>query len=102
VSKVDNAYIAGFWEGEGSAYINGRTAHITIVQKDRTALDAIQELLGGIGHIYPRGGEAFRLCITKRSDVRRFIRLIYPHVRSPRRRTQLRVAYHQASRKRRP
>ena len=92
-------YIAGFYEGEGCAatrHGRGRIhPQIRIGQKDPTALKFIQKELG-MGRIYSRQrGEQtyYSLVIYPKSDVRRFIRLIYRHVQSPRRRADLRRVY---------
>jgi len=66
-----------------------------IGQKDPTILYYIQEALG-MGNVYARqqkGSTFYSLVIYRKSDMSRFIRLIYPHVRGPQKRKKLREAH---------
>lgn len=87
------AWIAGFFDGEGSVSIyQKRYPRINIYQKDTEPLLWIQEILG-MGRLVFRGdrGSAF-LNISRREDVIRFLNLIDPHVRLRHRRLKLEEA----------
>lgn len=92
MKRSDLNYIAGFFDGEGCVSIHRGRVAIRIGQKDPSILENIQGLMG-IGRIYQRRDREFHtLVIYRKADVGRFIRLIYPYVRGPKR-AQLRQGY---------
>jgi len=97
LTDTDRAYIAGFFDGEGSISLSPKQAQVRIPQKDPTILEEIQELtaMGTLYYDKPNGGSIISTWVVYRqSDVVRFIRLIYPYVRCPTRRRKLRMAYY--------
>jgi hypothetical protein len=100
------AWIAGFFDGEGSIIRHRRAgmAHtrkpwrprITITQKDPTPLLWIQEVLG-MGRFKDYQGKlnsqgntpACKLVISRTQDVTRFIQLVGPHIRLQHRRLKV-------------
>ena len=90
VNVEDLAYIAGFFDGEGCAYINYPKAHkngkryprlnAKVAQNDRDVLDWIQGLLG-CGNVHKkRTADCYDLVFTYKS-ARIFLTAIEPYLR---------------------
>jgi LAGLIDADG-like domain len=113
--EADLGYIAGFFEAEGSASTPRRRARkngsrpewgcITFTQKDPAVLYWLQATLD-MGFVYHRrqserankpGSPISKYRIAAQEDVVRFIRLVYPHIKSPAKKEQLRRAYKAAA-----
>jgi hypothetical protein len=94
IAQVTLAWIAGFYDGEGSFSIvnthQGRyqSPRISLYQKDPEPLREIQSILG-MGHISKDSHECHRLRIGRRADTIRFIHLVGPYLRLPHRRSKV-------------
>lgn len=93
MTDLELSYIAGFFDGEGSAFMspykatkNGKTYYrvvATITQIDRSVLEWIRDLFGS-GQIYSKGDVRIRECFFLRfqnRQAREFLNTIYPFVR---------------------
>ncbi len=77
------AYIAGFFDGEGSLTQNGHGCRITIPQTNLEVLQAIKQFTrcGRVIHVTkrrPHWKESWTFAISRQSDVLRFLRRITP------------------------
>lgn len=95
LTKLERAYLAGFFDGEGCIDSYGvKSAYnprISMWQKDRAYLMWLQQKLG-FGYVVKcstRTTSSFR--IGKREDLRTFLQLIYPFLRL--KKPQARLAY---------
>jgi len=75
---MDWSYIAGFFDGEGSLTISGKTHRITIPQTNELVLNSIQNFVGR-GSVFPvkkrkiHWKDSWIYCITKQEDVLYFL-----------------------------
>ena len=99
ISQVTLAWIAGFFDGEGSLSLvianrnrsqTRKAIRISLYQKDPDPLQEIQSTLG-MGHISIDSKECHRLRITKKADHIRFLQLVGPYLRLRHRRLQVEV-----------
>ncbi len=101
MEAIEAAWLAGFFEGEGTATIQwrgnypGRVIHLD--NSDKDLIEYISKLVGQPMHSYPYTGEAaskgrsgvmYRVYITGAKAVE-LARFILPYVKSQRRRKQL-------------
>ena len=96
IATDDWNWIAGIWEGEGTACITtqaqrkpwspGKRIVVTITQKDRSMLEEVKRLTA-TGSIHP-GSRASHWVIASRC-AREFLTTLMPYVRSQRRRIQI-------------
>jgi hypothetical protein len=88
-TDLDIAWLAGFYEGEGTIKNSGGRVNVRISQKDPETLYRTRELIGGSIHIV-RADSAEYYCHVLSvygDNARRFIQAIFPHL-SERRRMQ--------------
>lgn len=72
-------YLAGFLDGEGSLKIYGGCPRVTVGQKKREVLDAIQEFLGTSNAVtYSRGCHYLQYC--HREVVYYIVSNVYPYL----------------------
>jgi hypothetical protein len=99
ISKCDWHWLAGIWEGEGTACIttqvqrhpfkNGLRLVVTISQKDRSMLDEVRRITKtGSIHYATRAS----VWIIASRSAREFLGAILPYIRSDRKRTQAEFA----------
>jgi hypothetical protein len=95
------AWIGGFFDGEGSLHIQhveGRSGKdhqypiVSIYQKDREPLDWIRESLD-MGRVVKRKEGSHMLRVSRLRDVRRFLRIVEPHVRLKHRKAKIAEAW---------
>lgn len=100
--EQDLAWLAGIFEGEGTAgtypshdkrpgRINRRRLVVSIPQKERALLEEVKKV-AGCGTIHPQpswGGYQF---VAASRAARNILTAIYPYVRSPRRKAQISAA----------
>ena len=115
MKKIDKAWIAGIFEGEGSAgnwvrykkksgenYYYGR---VVIYNQDLEMLEEIQRFVGGIitprtllmlrkSKGYQATKENYGLYINKKKDVESFILNILPYMRTTKKRKQISKLIH--------
>jgi hypothetical protein len=102
MKKSDRAWIAGFYEGEGSVWLAAGQKHVISVelpQKERFVLDQIKNLLG-FGKVYGPYHQAkpyqnrvyYRLIISTTKPVFQFYQMIEDWL-SPKRKRQFRAAF---------
>lgn len=88
-------YIAGFFDGEGSACLsvstNGIIARCTLTNQDVDLLESIQKVTGG--NIGQGGRTAKNLVIYKKEEILRFIENVQPFVRHRRWINRLGIIY---------
>jgi hypothetical protein len=80
----DAAWLAGFYEGDGSVYVvRGRWLSVKITQKETSVLRYIKNLLG-YGEIYSEYKGKFRVSkwMVVGSKARDFLDLIYPYMKA--------------------
>jgi hypothetical protein len=101
VNDPVGAYIAGYFDGEGSVATQ-RTAKrrcpgvvVVFSQRDVLALERIRDDLGMGRLCQARADGTWKLQIHRAEDVRSLVRRLYPYVRQ--KRAQLRIAYRLAS-----
>jgi len=88
VNREFLAWLAGFWEGEGSAIIEKRRVRVRIAQVDRAPLDLIQKTLG-VGKIReddrsgrnPKWKKVYTLDIGRKIESLEVLRLIFPFLK---------------------
>jgi hypothetical protein len=76
-SPIEAAYIAGFFDGEGS--IARRDGRISITQKDPAPLYWIQKKLG-CGSVLKRSGDSYRYGLSGKKRTYQFLMLILPYL----------------------
>jgi hypothetical protein len=88
---ISDAYIAGFFDGEGcisaqSQKIKGKyelfprvSIQVTITQKHRMVLDLIREQYGGVISLKDKQHPCFQLRIVGKHEMKKFLLAIYPH-----------------------
>ena len=87
VNLIDLAWAAGFLEGEGCFYMNGKKPRVVVNQKQLEPLVRLQEMAGG--KIYkPRTRDYYSLQIHRREEALGLMRSLYPYM-STRRREQI-------------
>lgn len=89
-------YLAGFFDGEGSVstHRSNQTGlprcRISLYQKDPEVLHVIRDFLG-MGKVRRNGSHCHVLYLNRREEIRKFIRIVYPHAVVKRK--QLKLAY---------
>jgi len=82
ITKEQAAYIAGFFDGEGSIsspLVRSRRVRIAIGQKNLQVLQCIYQMLG-IGHLHRRNKHTtYSYHIDNKKDVLDFIHLVQPY-----------------------
>lgn len=81
------AWLAGFWEGEGSILVSGGCLRVTIAQKEKQVLQEIADRLDG--KIYFQVKSNSHRVYWYGARARRVLVMIIPHLRSQYRRTQI-------------
>ena len=86
VPEITWAWIAGFWQAEGSITYSQGASRVSIGQKDREILDRLQEFLG-FGYIYEqkvnfgyKTGIYHQLQFNKRSENEIFFTKVLPYL----------------------
>lgn len=79
------AYIAGFFDGEGSVTRNGSGFRVTIPQTNIEVLQTIQQFVGcgSVIHVTKRRShwkESWTYAIAKQTEVLHFLKRIAPHL----------------------
>lgn len=100
ISEVDLAWVAGFYDGEGSmSFAKSGRPRVTIGQKDRRPLDEIQAMFGGTvtDRSHLRTGLGNTMGYTWRTnsikEVKGFVELVRPYSRLEHRRVKLDQAH---------
>lgn len=81
------AWLAGFWEGEGSIFSGKYNTILSICQKEKAPLTLIKSKLGGsVYHHsrttnFPPHNPIWRWQLTFRKDIIRVLELMYPHLK---------------------
>lgn len=93
IPESTRAYIAGIFDGEGCVSSHKSRGYtnlsLYIGQKDLSLLEWIRDELG-LGRIYSER-DCARLQISKREEIREFVKLVYPYSRV--KREQLKLGY---------
>lgn len=89
-TDIDIAWLAGFYEGEGTIKCSGNRINVRISQKDPETLYRTRELIGGSIHIVRADSEQYYCHVLSvyGDNARRFIQAIYPFL-SERRKEQV-------------
>jgi hypothetical protein len=104
IAPVTLAWIAGFFDGEGSIYISQQSQRrippirLSITQKDPNPIYGIQEVLG-MGNISLKYNNSkadgyARIQINRRSDIVRFLTTVGPYLRLRHRRLKVEEVCH--------
>jgi hypothetical protein len=99
MNKIDLAWVAGFWEGEGSiGCYNAKASKsyqfvVTFTQKNRLILEWLKKHFGGsIGYKVDNNSHYWSLCLSKANAIH-CIELLRPYIKMPRRLRQIKRAY---------
>lgn len=102
VREVDKAYVAGFFDGEGSIQITrprkskGFTLHVSVAQSESTTLDWLCTLWGG--SVSPHGRPGISVWRIHTAAAERFLTDIEPYLRIKRKQAQLAIAFQNGKR----
>ena len=97
----EHIWAAGFWEGDGSVYLNYMTGYprprITASENHIGPINRLQAIFGGnvLRVKTPKGKPHYRWRGPENArQIRGFIRSVYPHLTPGLKRERLKLAYH--------